>query len=115
MSKKICVIRIAGRVGLDKDIKETMKRLNLKRKYSCVLVEPTKESLGMINRIRDFVAFGEIDQETEKKLNEKRKTKIKNFYRLHPARGGIKTKIHYPKGVLGNHGDKIKELVEKML
>ena len=40
---------------------------------------------------------------------------IKPFFRLHPARGGIKSKLHYPKGVLGNHKENINKLIERML
>ena len=112
----IAVIRITGDVGLNRDIAETFNRLKLRRKYSCVVFEkPTKEKLGMVNKVRDFVAFGEINSETYKKLVEKRKTKIKNFFRLHPPRGGIKTKLHFPKGVLGNHKGEINKLIERML
>jgi len=112
----ITVIRITGDVGLRKDVAETLNRLRLRRKYSCVVFENlTKEQLGMIKKVRDFVAFGDIDEKTYKKLVENRKTKIKNFFRLHPPRGGIKTKLHFPKGVLGNHKEKINELIERML
>lgn len=112
----IAVIRISGVVGLRKNITETLHRLRLRRKYSCIVIEkPTKEQLGMINKVRDFVAFGDIDEKTYEKLVEKRKTKIKNFFRLHPPRRGIKSKLHFPKGVLGNHKDKINELLERML
>lgn len=113
---KIAIIRITGEVGLRKEIVETLNRLKLRRKYSCVVFEnPTKEQLGMVKKVRDFVAFGDIDEKTYKKLVEKRKTKIKNFFRLHPPRGGIKTKLHFPKGVLGNHKEKINELIKRML
>ncbi len=111
----ICVIRIHGRVGLTKEIKETLHRLKLRKKYSCVVLKPTKENKGKINKIRDYVAFGEINDKTYKKLVEKRKTRIKNFFRLHPPRGGINSKLHFPKGVLGNNKEKINELVERML
>ena len=40
---------------------------------------------------------------------------LKPFFRLHPPRGGIKSKIHFPKGVLGNNKEKINDLVERML
>lgn len=113
---KIASIRITGEVGLRKEIVETLNRLRLRRKYSCIVFEnPTKEQLGMVKKVRDFVAFGEIDEKTYKKLVENRKTKIKNFFRLHPPRRGIKTKLHFPKGVLGNHKEKINELIERML
>lgn len=113
--KLICVVRIRGKVGLNRDIKETFDRLRLRKKYSCIVIKPNKEQEGMINKVRNFVAFGEINESTLKKLKEKRKTKIENFFRLHPPRGGIKTKLHFPKGVLGYHGNRINELVERML
>ncbi len=118
--KKICVIRIHGQVGLDKKLKETLNRLRLRRKYSCIVLAPTKEQLGMLKKIRNFVAFGEINEKTYKELKEKRgrkdvKGNLKPFFRLHPPRRGIKSKLHFPKGVLGNHKEKINELIERML
>lgn len=42
---------------------------------------------------------------------------MKPFFRLHPPVGGFKksTKQFYPKGMLGNHGEKINELIRRML
>jgi ribosomal protein L30/L7E len=112
----IAVIRITGNVGLNKDVKETFERLRLRRKYSCIILEkPTKEQEGMIKRVRDFTAFGEVSEETLKKLESRRKTKVKNFFRLHPPRGGIRSKFHFPKGVLGNNEKEINKLIERML
>ena len=111
----ICVIRIKGQVKLSKEVNETLNRLKLRKKYSCVILEPTKENLGMIKKVGNQVAFGEISESMYKKLVEKRKTKIKNFFRLHPPRGGIKSKVHFPKGILGDNKDKINELLERML
>jgi len=140
----ICVIRISGQVGLNKDVIETLNRLRLRRKYVCVvLAKPTKEQLGMIKKIKDFVAFGEINKETFEKLieqrgqlvNKKKKVdakkvieelekgkkyldlNLKPFFRLHPPRGGIESKKHFGvgKGVLGNHKDQINKLLERML
>lgn len=119
----ICVIRIRGEVGLRKEVKETLNRLKLRRKYSCIVLEkPTKEQLGMIQKLKDFVAFGEISEDFYKQLKEKRGQKnndgkLKAFFRLHPPRGGIESKKHFGvgKGVLGNHKEKINELLERML
>ncbi len=140
----MCVIRIRGQVGLRKDIKETLHRLRLRRKYACiVLPNPTKEQLGMIKKLKDFVAFGKINKETFVKLLEARgqpidKSKkidakkvaeelekgkkyeelnLKPFFRLHPPRGGIDSKKHFGvgKGVLGDNKEKINDLIERML
>ena len=76
----------------------------------------------MIESLRNFIAYGEIDEATYKKLKETRgqkdtKGKLKPFFRLHPPRGGIESKKHFGvgKGVLGNHGKEISKLLEKML
>jgi len=114
----IAVVRISGQVGLRKEIKETLDRLRLKRKYSCVVFEkPTEIQLGMINHVRDFVAYGKIKEEDYEKLKEARGQKGTNFFRLHPPRRGIDSKKHFgvKKGVLGNHQDKINELIRRML
>ena len=115
---KTAIIRIRGQVGLNKDIVDTLYRLKLRKKYACVVLEePNKEQLGMIEKVRNFVAYGELDEETYKKLVEARAGKIKNFFRLHPPRKGIESKKHFGvgKGVLGNHGKEINKLVERML
>ncbi len=136
----ICIVRISGEVNVGGKIKETLNRLRLRRKYSCVLINPTKENMGMLKKLRDYVAYGEINKETLAKLIEKRaqpidkkkkidsskiseeivkedyaKMGIKPFFRLHPPRGGIKSKIHFPKGILGDNKEKINELVGRML
>jgi len=139
----IAIIRIKGQIGIDKKVKETLSRLRLRRKYVCVAITPTKENLGMIKKVRNLIAYGEISKETLEKLIEKRgqaldkKKKIdvkkaveelekgknykdlnlKPFFRLHPPRGGIESKKHFGvgKGVLGNNKDKINKLIERML
>jgi hypothetical protein len=40
---------------------------------------------------------------------------LKPFFRLHPPRKGIKSKLHFPKGVLGDNKEKINDLVKRML
>lgn len=116
----ICIIRIRGRVGIDRKINETLDRLRLRKKYVCVVIEATKENLGMIKKVKNFVAYGEIDDETYKELKEKRGKKnlegeIKPFFRLHPPRKGINSKLHFPRGVLGDNKEKINDLVRRML
>ncbi|MDO8467765.1 MAG: uL30 family ribosomal protein [Nanoarchaeota archaeon] len=140
----IVIIRIRGQVGLDKKIKETLNRLRIRRKYSCVIIdENKKEIFGMLEKIRNFVAYGNIDDKTLGELIEKRaqpiekkkkvdvknilegikkgekydKLGIKPFFRLHPPRGGIDSKIHFGKGkgVLGDNKEKINELIRRML
>lgn len=115
----ICIIRIAGETGMERKIKETLSRLRLRKKYSCVVLEkPNEAQLGMIKIAGDFIAYGEIDDETYKKLKEARGKPGKMFFRLHPPRKGIDSKKHFgetKKGVLGNNKNKINELLLRML
>ena len=137
----ICIIRIRGETKIDGDVKETFDRLRLRKKYSCIVINPNKEQIGMIRKLEDFTAFGEIKKDVFEKLIDARGQRInkskkvdskkaieelekgkryedlnlKPFFRLHPPRGGIKSKVHFPKGVLGNNGEKINGLVLRML
>ena len=94
----MCIIRIKGQVGINKDVKETLFRLRLRRKYSCITLETTKENMGMLKKVRSFVSYGEISKETYEELLKKRgkkvQGKLKPFFRLHPPRGGAETKVH---------------------
>jgi len=139
----IAMIRIKGRVNIDGDVENTLSRLRLRRKYACVVINSTKETDGMIKKVKDFVAYGEIKKDTFEKLLEKRgqlvdrkkkadlkavisgvesgkayeEYNLKPFFRLHPPRGGIEIKNQFGvgKGVLGNNGEHINKLIEKML
>jgi large subunit ribosomal protein L30 len=118
----IVLIRIKGRVGLSYNINETLDRLRLRKKYSCVVLKGSKEEIGMIEKLRDFIAYGEIKDEVYKELvkirgKKGKDGKLKPFFRLHPPRKGIDSKKHFgvARGVLGNNGDKINDLVLRML
>ena len=134
--KMIAVIRISGCVGVRREIVETLNRLRLRRKYSCIVFEQTKEKMGMVKKVKDFVAYGEINNETLQELIKKRGKKSeqvqksststqsvergkksKTFFRLHPPRGGIDSKKHFGvrKGVLGNNREEINKLIKRML
>jgi len=120
MSKKICLIRIKGKIGIEHGVKETLDRLRLRRKYSCVVIEPTKDQKGMIKKVSNFIAYGEITDENYEELKKKRgkkdaEGKLKPFFRLHPPRKGINSKLHFPAGVLGNNKEKINDLLARML
>ncbi len=118
-NKKIAIIRISGMVKVSRDIEDTLYKLRLRRKYSCVVVTLNKSLKGMLDKVKYYVAYGEIDKETYDKLVEARGKKVngklKPFFRLHPPRKGIKSKLQYPKGVLGNNKADINKLIVRML
>lgn len=121
---KIAIIRIRGLVNIDEQKRRTLELLGLYRKNYCVVKENKPELAKMIEKIKDLVTWGEIDENTYKELQDKKgeKTidgKLKSFFRLHPPiggfeRGGIK-KQYNQGGVLGNRKEKIQNLIQKML
>jgi len=54
----IAIIRIRGKVGVARDVEETLNRLRLRRKYACVVVREKKEILGMLKKVKNYVAYG---------------------------------------------------------
>lgn len=137
----IIAIRISGLVEMPQAAQETLFRMRLRRKYSAVLLQSTPANLKLLQNVRNFIAYGDIDSQTLALLTEKRgvskdKKKVdakkvleslekkglegsglKPFFRLHPPRGGIDSKIHYPirDGVLGDNKKDINALVRRML
>lgn len=116
------VIRISGMIKIPEKIKETLFRMKLRRKYSAVLMEENNSSEKILKKVRSYVAYGKINEETLKKLIDIRGQKQKDgsdkgFFRLHPPRGGIESKKHFGvgKGVLGNNGNEINKLIARML
>ena len=107
----IAAIQIRGPVRMPGEIKETLKLLNMGRKQSCTLLEENPTNDGMLNKCKDFIAYGPITDATKDMLKQKTKGKTAH---LHPPRGGFKsTKLAYPKGDLGRRED-MDKLIRRM-
>lgn len=138
----ILAIRISGMVNVNSDIQDALHRLKLRRKYAAVLLDPSPELMKLLTKVRNFIAYGDIDKETLVQLIKKRGQPLKKgekidaekiveqldkkdlkdlglkpFFRLHPPIGGIDSKIHagVKKGVLGDNKKAINDLVRRML
>lgn len=66
------VIRIKGTVNVRHDMRITMDLLNIRRKFWASVVPRTDSHMGMLEKVKDFVTYGEIDSETLKLLILKR-------------------------------------------
>ena len=71
-NKRIAIIRIKGSTGLSKSIQKTLTLLRLYKKNNCVIVPNTTTYVGMLERVKDVVTWGELDEKTCKLLLEKR-------------------------------------------
>ncbi len=66
------VVRVRGTVNVNPDVKRTLQLLRLSRTNHCVLVEENPVSKGMLQIVKDYVTWGEIDKETLVALIKKR-------------------------------------------
>lgn len=149
------IVRVRGPVNVRHTIEDTMKMLRLHRVNHCVVVPEDAHYKGMVQKVKDYVAYGKVDAETiaamlknrgrleggarlteefvkensdyesidafaealvEGKATLKDIPKLKPVFRMHPPRkghAGMKRTTQQG-GVLGNHGDNIKVLLNKM-
>lgn len=142
-NNKIAVIRIKGLTGVRHDISNTLKKLSLYKRNCCVVVPKTAAYIGMIKKTKDYVTWGDIDESTYNILIEKRAKvysdrvtdrkgkikynkfmdvngkKIKKVFRLNsPKKGYGRKGVKVPfsnGGALGYRGDKIKDLIVRMI
>ena len=115
--EQVAIILIRSLVKIRKDIRDTIRMLSLFSKNNCVIIKKTASTAGMLKKIKDYVTWGEINEETIKKLKKMRIMKNET-YRLHPPIGGFERKgIKTPYqmgGALGYRGKEINKLIEKM-
>ena len=140
---KIVIVRVRGTIDAKNDIDYTLNQLRLYKKNHCVVVPGNKSYAGMVNKVNDYVTWGELDEETydllvEKKGEEylgrvsdkKEKIKynhfvsvkgknIKKFFRLNSPRKGYGrkgVKMPFKKGgALGYRAEKINDLIKRMV
>ena len=115
--KMFAIVRVRGTVKTPHYVKCTMEFLRLERTNYCVIVPATPSYAGMIQKVKDCVTWGEADESTIKLLKEK--LGEQKFYRLNPprkgfGRKGIKTPFN-KSGALGYRGEKINDLVARMV
>jgi len=60
----LAVVRVRGMANTPSDVEETLKRLRLRKVNNCVLIQETPEYLGMLQKVKDMVAYGIIDRAT---------------------------------------------------
>ena len=113
----IAAVRVRGVTGIRQEIKDTLSYLNLHKKNSCVLIKNTPSTAGMLKKAKDFITWGEASKETIELL--KTRDKGKKFFRLNSPKKGFGRKgIKKPftmNGALGDRGEKINDLIKRMV
>jgi len=149
-------VRIRGKINIKPDTKKTLQLLNLTKANHCVLLEENPITKGMLQVVKDYITWGEIDKKVLTKLintrgkvegdknltenfiksatsydtfdklsqaiiNKKFKYKdipnVKPVFRLNPPKKGYEgvKRSFANKGALGYRGEKINQLIEKMI
>lgn len=60
----LLLVRIRGTVHVTGKTSDTLEMLRLNRPMHAVVLPKTESYLGMVNRVKDYVAYGDVDAET---------------------------------------------------
>jgi large subunit ribosomal protein L30 len=66
------IVRLRGEVNVRPEIKDTLAMLRIHRVNHCVVVKEDPHNRGMIQKVKDYVAWGKVDDESLALLLEKR-------------------------------------------
>ncbi len=139
---KLVVVLVRGLIDLNRETKDTLRMLHLNRKNHCTIVEDTPSIRGMVVRVKDYVTYGPISDDVfgelvkkrgvlflGRKMDSKKKYSYDMlsvagkdylpYFRLSPPRKGFGRKgikvAFIAGGGLGNRGEKINDLIQRML
>ena len=75
--KQLAAIRIRGVTGVRRNVEDTLKMLRLYRKNYCCVLLNNQIYQGMLKSAKDYITWGEIDDETFNMLVDKRGDEFK--------------------------------------
>ncbi len=104
-------IRLRGQAGVNGDIEETMVLLGLKTVNTCIIIPENVVNKGMLEKVKDYAAWGEVDESVLGKLGVKDKNAKTILHFNPPSKGFRSLKLHYPKGDLGYRGKAMGEFL----
>ncbi len=87
---KLAVVRIRGVRDIAPRIKKTLELLRLGKPNHCVLMEDSKQNLGMLEHAKDYVTYGPVDEATIAALLNKRGKKGSSALRTVLKEDGMK-------------------------
>lgn len=114
MVKAIAIIRLRGRTGTNYNIEHTLKLLKLHKPNHAVIYQESESLKGMLQKVKDSVTWGEVDDKTLEHVIRKRgelagKNKISDKYvKTHTEFSTIK---QFTKAIISGNA-KIKDLSE---
>ena len=142
-SKMLAAIRIRGVTQVREVVEDTLKMLRLYKKNYCCVVPNSPVYAGLLNKVKDYITWGEIDDDIFNMLVDERgeefkgretdsnkkikyndfmlvkNKKIKKYFRLNAPRKGFGRKgikhSYQVGGALGYRGNAINDLIKRMI
>ncbi|MFB6145360.1 MAG: uL30 family ribosomal protein [Candidatus Nanohaloarchaea archaeon] len=114
----IAAVRVRGDIDVDHSVSRTLNDLKLKKRNQLVLYEKNDSLMGMLNKAKDYITYGEVSDETVEKLEERAGEDLEagETVNLSPPSGGFKdTKMQVGQGGTLGKRDSMDELVSKMV
>ncbi len=71
----IAAVRLRGVRHINPGAARTLELLRLNRPNHCVILNESRETLGMLQKAKDFIAYGPVDEQTLLALLKKRAMK----------------------------------------
>ena len=140
---RLAAVRVRGLTGVRTTVSDTLNMLRLYKKNYCCILPNLPTYVGMLKMAKDYITWGELNEETFGILIEKRgeefkgreadkknkikyndffvidNKKIKKYFRLNAPRKGFGRKgIKYSYkngGALGYRGAAINDLIKRMI
>ena len=140
---QLAAVRVRGITGVESSISDTLKMLKLYKNNFCIVLPNNPIYAGMLRKAKDYITWGEIDNDTFRLLVDKRgeefkqrtsdsknKTeytdfitinnkKMKKYFRLNSPKKGFERKgikhTYKNGGALGYRGAAINKLIKRML
>lgn len=141
--EQLAAVRVRGKTGVKSGISDTLKMLRLYKNNYCAVFPNNPVYAGMLIKAKDYITWGEINNDTFKLLLDKRgeefkqrtsdtkkkikyddfitinSKKLKKYFRLNAPRKGFERKgikqTFQNGGALGYRGAAINDLIKRML
>lgn len=142
-TSRLAAVRVRGLTGVRTTVSDTLNMMRLYKKNYCCVLPNIPAYVGMLKKAKDYITWGEIDEDTFNMIIDKRgeefkgretdskekidyndifvinNKKIKKYFRLNAPRKGFGRKgVKYSfkeGGALGYRGSAINELIKRMV
>jgi large subunit ribosomal protein L30 len=117
--KLIAVVRVRSSPRMSQQEEDTLHMLHLDVPNSCVVISDAANTMGMVHKVQGVLTWGEVSDEVVAALRKKANDAKANAFRLNPPRKGYGRKgikvAFSQSGALGYRGEKINDLIKRML